>query len=178
MPRGAKTAAPDARPAKTVFEAKVPMPNPGRRGSRVAARQVHVSVFPDLLAMNHHVWAKRLFPRGRLVVGFARCRRSGPVAAYLYFSRDMLLPGIVAHECAHAALFIAKNDLGWKSVYGRAWRRRSGPKRGFRLGSEKEEWFCRALDHLVEQVLDGAEGAGGGSAVAAAGAQAEVRGGT
>ena len=156
MPRKTKATALDLRPARIAFETTVPMPNPGYRGCRVPARKVHITIFPDLLAMNHEVWAKRLFPRERIVFGFARCYRKGPVAAYLYFSRDLLLPGTVAHECAHAALFIAKNDLGWKTVYGRAWRRRSGPKRGFRLGSEKEEWFCRALAHLVEEVMEGA----------------------
>ena len=156
MPRKTKATELDLRPARMAFETTVPMPKPGYRGCRVPARKIQINIFPDLPAMNHQLWAKRLFPKGRQVYGFASCYRRGPVAAHLFFSLDLLLPGLVAHECAHAALFIARNDLGWKSVYGRAWRRRSGPKRGFRLGSEKEEWFCRALAHLVEEVMEGA----------------------
>ncbi len=138
---------------RRIFYLRISMPNAGQRGCRVPARRVRITIFQTEAELNRFSRRHRLYPKSRWVRGLAVNFRYGPTVSRIYLCRDAWAPGVVAHELAHALLFVAREDLRLKTIYGRGGVRRSGPKRGFRTATEKEEWFCGALEKMVGQVL-------------------------
>lgn len=108
-------------------------------------RYLRRSAYPDrrlgrhgvALCSNYEI--RRLSSRGRF--------KPLPVCGEILFPRRRLRAGVIAHECAHAALGWARR-IGLNVVQ----EPKARPRRGGTCVSDAEERFCYALGELNRQV--------------------------